>query len=216
MLGKEKAFQKDWPQYSFIALLGWILTLLVISPFLTGWLSRIILNLIFSFIMLSAIYALSRRRMEMVLGGLLALPVVLLQWFHSSWVLPNTIAYLLFLGFTIVILFRRIIFTEKIERELIFGAVSIYLLIGVFWAFLYVLIAALFPAAFNIQYVIHDSSIEALGDFLYFSFVTLATLGYGDIVPVIGIARHLAFLEAIVGQLYLATFIAGLVGTFRK
>lgn len=212
-----ESVRNEWPQYSFIALLGWILAMLILSPFMTGWLGRIALNFVFTFIMLSAIYALSKRRIEMLLGAILAFPAVLLQWLDSSWIIVSTLASLLFLGYAIVILFRRIFLAEKIEKQLIFGAVSIYFLLGIFWAFLYVLVAAVFPGAFNnVHGIVNPSFMEAFQGFLYFSFVTLATLGYGDIVPLIGIARHLSFLEAIVGQLYLATLVAGLVGTFRK
>lgn len=206
----------EWPQYSFITLLGCILAMLLLSPFMTGWLGSIVLNFAFTFIMLSAIYTLSKRRLEMIIGSVLAIPAVILQWSNSSWILLSTTTSILFLGYTIVILFRRIFLAEKIEKHLIFGAISIYFLIGIFWAFLYVMITAIFPGAFNVQGLVNNSFIETFQWFLYFSFVTLATLGYGDIVPVIGIARHLAFLEAIVGQLYLAILVAGLVGTFRK
>ena len=89
------------------------------------------------------------------------------------------------------------------------GALCIYLLLGVLWAVLFAFVELVEPTAFL------DRGREVGGPiehFLYYSFVTLTTLGYGDITPVHPVARTLAYLEAVIGQLYIAVLIAGLVG----
>jgi len=87
------------------------------------------------------------------------------------------------------------------------GAVAAYLLLGLAWAAAYAFVAALAPGAFATA---RPESTHSRS-YLYFSFVTLTTLGYGDITPVHHAARSLAMLEALTGQLYPAILIARLV-----
>jgi hypothetical protein len=87
------------------------------------------------------------------------------------------------------------------------GAVAAYLLLGLAWAAAYVLVAALEPGAFATARPEPPNS----RTFVYFSFVTLTTVGYGDVTPVHHAARSLALVEALVGQLYPATLIARIV-----
>jgi hypothetical protein len=87
------------------------------------------------------------------------------------------------------------------------GAIAVYLLFGVGWAHAYHLTGLLHPGSFNTP----RSEIPSVLDWAYFSFITLTTVGYGDITPVRPIARTLAMGEALTGQLYLAVLIARLV-----
>ena len=89
----------------------------------------------------------------------------------------------------------------------VFGAVVLYLLLGVLWAVAYQLVERLVPGAF----AGNTDKRDGLAEWAYFSFVTLTTVGYGDITPVALGARSLAILEALVGQLYPAVIIARLV-----
>ncbi len=94
---------------------------------------------------------------------------------------------------------------EPLQR--IAGAVAIYLLLGLIWARLYQVVELVSPGAFRVP---EGESVNG-ASLTYFSFVTLATLGYGDISPVNIVARDLAVLEAIMGQLYLVILISRLV-----
>jgi hypothetical protein len=76
------------------------------------------------------------------------------------------------------------------------------------WTFVFVVVETLHPGSFNLP----EGGEEATRYFLYYSFVTLTTLGYGDITPVTGLARSLSILEAVIGQLYLVVQVAWLVG----
>jgi Ion channel len=89
----------------------------------------------------------------------------------------------------------------------LFGAVVLYLLLGLIWAVAYQLVDSVLPGAF----AGHAGGSAGIADWAYFSFVTLTTVGYGDITPVALAARSLAILEALVGQLYPAVIIARLV-----
>ena len=86
---------------------------------------------------------------------------------------------------------------------------SEYILIGVLWAFFYILIEAAYPGSFNFA----GAKMDRLG-FLYFSFVTLTTTGYGDVLPVSVQARSLAILEMLTGQLFIAMTVARLVSLY--
>ena len=98
----------------------------------------------------------------------------------------------------------------QVHGEHLYAALSTYLLAGVFWAIAYVALESQAPGSLQMGGATMSSF--DFPDAIYFSFVTLATLGYGDVLPVGSIARGLAIFEAIVGQLYLAVMVARLVG----
>jgi voltage-gated potassium channel len=111
---------------------------------------------------------------------------------------------------SVVVGITNILFSGSITTNKIIGSINIYLLLGIIWAEFYVFIAYVDPSAFN---GIELSAAEGLGsDFIYFSFVTLTTLGYGDISPASDVTRAVAYLEAICGQFYLTILVASLVG----
>ncbi len=97
----------------------------------------------------------------------------------------------------------------KVDWNKIVGAICLYLLIGLIWALLYLLIAQAVPGAFNgIEQALWYENFSALS---YYSYVTLTTLGYGDISPVAPVARFLVYMEAIVGVFYMAILVASLI-----
>ena len=110
-----------------------------------------------------------------------------------------------FLLFAIVALTKRISSRKVITADTIKGGVSVYFLIGILWAFLYKVALGFNPNAYS-----HIT--DEMVDCVYYSFATLTTLGPGDIAPVSTSAKFLAILEAFAGQVYLAIFIAQLMG----
>ncbi|WOH35796.1 potassium channel family protein [Thalassotalea fonticola] len=119
---------------------------------------------------------------------------------------------LIFFIITAVKTAKQVIFTGEIDGNKILGAICLYILMGLIWALLYTLVHLASLQAFN---GMPDSQLwyEILPDFVYFSFVTLTTLGFGDISPAMPITRFLVYFEAIVGQFYLAILVASLVGS---
>ncbi len=99
---------------------------------------------------------------------------------------------------------------KAVDANRIVGAICIYLLMGLIWALMYLFIAQAIPGAFNgvEQLVWYDN----FADVAYYSYVTLTTLGYGDISPVAPIARFLVYMEAVVGVFYMAILVASLIG----
>ena len=109
----------------------------------------------------------------------------------------------------------RAILGGQVSGDEIFGAVCGYLLLGIIWALLYSAIETAWPGSFSESAALKSLDGKATVDrniLTYYSFITLATVGYGDVTPVAPLARTLAWIEAIAGQIYLATLVAGLVG----
>ena len=105
---------------------------------------------------------------------------------------------------------RQVLFSGPIDWNKIVGAICIYLLMGLIWALCYLLIAQATPGAFNGLGQL--PWYENFADASYYSYVTLTTLGYGDISPVAPVARFLVYMEAIVGVFYMAILVASLIG----
>jgi len=106
---------------------------------------------------------------------------------------------------------KQVLITSLVvDTNRIVGAICIYLLMGLIWALIYMLIAQSIPNAFTgvEQQVWYDN----FADISYYSYVTLTTLGYGDISPVAPIARFFVYMEAVVGVFYMAVLVASLIG----
>jgi len=104
---------------------------------------------------------------------------------------------------------RDVIFTNVVDINRLVGAMCIYEMIGIMWALFYTCIVDYSSGAFADDALNASSSFF---EFVYYSFVTLTTLGYGDITPAGSFTKALAYMEALVGQLYVAVLVAGLVG----
>ncbi len=117
-----------------------------------------------------------------------------------------------FLAVTAVAILHTILEEKSVTLDTIFGGICVYLLMGVGWAEAYELLESLHPGSFDLSRVVASPPIREGMLFAYFSFVTLTTLGYGEIVPMTAQAQSLVILEAVAGPLFLAIFIARLVG----
>ena len=121
----------------------------------------------------------------------------------------QAMAWLLIALVIIQVVARAVFEPGRITYHRIIGAIMLYLTIGLVFVALYTIVGAISPSAFSSLSVAARTSLPS--DLVYFSFTTLTTVGYGDIVPVHPIARSLSNLEAIIGQLYPATLLARLV-----
>jgi Ion channel len=110
-----------------------------------------------------------------------------------------------------IVILRRIVRSPTITVRLVLGALAIYLLLGLAYAYLFPLIAILTKAPFFVQTNDPSSS-----DFVYFSYTTLTTVGFGDFTAATSLGRIVAVSEALVGQLYLVSAVALLVGNIGR
>jgi voltage-gated potassium channel len=206
-------------QERFLVLIGLITGLLVIVPILNRFIAaRMVLDLFLTAIAISMVYAVSSRKRNVIVGSLLAilmLSSMWLQYFHQNKTVAaaGMIAGILFMGVVIANFLTFMFKAKEVTRELIYASLLLYLLAALMWAFIYTFLALIEPASFNIP---HGNGRNGLLVFQYYSFVTISTLGYGDITPVTEVAKAFSALEAITGQLYLVVVVAWLVGTYRK
>jgi hypothetical protein len=198
-----------------------LLLLFLIDPvFSAGGVGVALTELLFSVVLLASIYMLSLRRSHAWIAVLLAAPAVVTVW--AAVFIPNVILreaalalLLLFLVYTLAITLWRVFTAETVTGDTIAAALNVYLMAGFAWGTLYTLVFMLSPEAFHVpEQPPHEGlflSPVRFQAFLYFSFVTLTTVGYGDILPMSRTARSFANLEAILGQFYLAVLVARLV-----
>jgi hypothetical protein len=185
--------------------------LFVLPPFLgesTGhWYAG---DVVLATVLLSGVVALTAaglRRTLLLSLVLFSAAVDVASWFMPvAPVLVTGTSLLALLVLLALVLFRTLL-DGPVTRHRIQGAIAAYLLLGVAWAHAYLLVAQSRPGAFSGAVTV-DQGARA---FVYFSFVTLTTVGYGDILPVHPAARSLAMLEAVTGPLYLAILVARLV-----
>jgi hypothetical protein len=124
----------------------------------------------------------------------------------------SIIVLFVFLLLATVNALRQVAVGNEISPNRIVGAICIYLLLGVMWSIAYSVVEFLQPGSFKGLTELVPSAWNP--DWVYYSFVTITTLGYGDITPLTQTARSLSFAEAIVGQFYIAVLVAGLVSAY--
>ena len=111
-------------------------------------------------------------------------------------------------------LLRFVLRASSVDAEVLCASISAYLMLGLIWTMAYWLVEELSPGAFAFNTTTGaKETMEGFNAF-YFSFITLSTVGYGDITPVSKVARMLAAMEAMIGLLYVAVLIARLVGLY--
>ncbi len=208
-------------KYKYELLLGAQLLLSFISPLfsLTTY-SRPVVDLAITIVFITAIIVIAKTRKHAIIGLILMIPTLILTWGVKFYyiesleliALAGSVVFFCYVaGLILVDIFRA----EMVTLDIIAAGISVYLFFGNICGFLYALIGHVDPNAFNVPAVTASylgDSMADLGSAMYFSFVTLTTLGYGDITPVNAFARSLAFLEAAMGQVYLTVLIASLVG----
>jgi hypothetical protein len=116
--------------------------------------------------------------------------------------------------FTTLIILSFIIKSDKVSEDTLYGAISVYLLIAASWASIYMAIEAGHPGSFFVDPAHNIDGVLDFTDFLYYSVVTLTTMGYGDIAPVTNQARSVAIIESVIGVMYLAILISRLVSLY--
>jgi hypothetical protein len=182
---------------------------------------ELIVSILFSLVLVSAVLAVAERKRVLVIAIVLAIPAIVGRWinhFRPDLVPPRVflVAGLVLMAFVIANLLRFILRAPSVNTEVLCASISAYLMLGLMWAMAYWLVDRLTPGgAFSFNTNAGPRSIEGFSGF-YFSFITLSTVGYGDITPVSRLARWLAAMEAITGQLYVAVLIARLVALYRS
>src|SRR5437773_325403 len=180
---------------------------------------ELIVSGLFSLVLLAGVFAVADRKRVLVIAIVLAIPAIAGRWinhFRPDLIPPAVflVAGLILIAFVVGNLLRFVLRAPSVNTEVLCGSISAYLMLGLMWTMAYWLVDQLTPGgAFSFNTNTGTRSINGFNGF-YFSFVTLSTVGYGDITPVSRIARWLAAMEAMTGLLYVAVLIARLVSLY--
>ena len=192
-----------------------IMLVILVTPFIrhSGNAGHLFTTLLAAMIPLTSFYALTADRKRAIIILLLAAPFVILDgmsmFFANGYLLIAAISFGVVLYFYIVVLLVNNLLSHRvITADLVYCAISTYFLIGVMWAGIYMVLEGISPGSF--------SGLSEAGDLLYFSFVTLTTVGFGEITPQTIISKRLAIFEAAMGCIYLAVIIAMIVGRYMS
>jgi len=198
--------------YLFFLLLG----LVAFSPFIEGERGVWLLNGINAFVVLSAAAVVGRTVLSFLvvfclIGGAVGLRFVSMEDGNAAlfnWSLLLHIAvYVTVIG----LLLRYVFGPEVMDADRLWGAAAVYLMIGILWCYFYAFLNLGEQSSFTVR---GAASQLNLTDLLYFSFSTLTTIGFGDIVPITRPGQVASIVEGIIGQLFLAILIAKLVGVY--
>jgi hypothetical protein len=193
-----------------------LLALIVVSPFIEGRHGTYLLAGFNAFIVVSAAAAVGRTALSFLVVFCLIAGAVALRFASEDRGDPTLFNWALllhsFVYFAVIVLLLRYVFgPEVMDSDRLWGAAAAYLMIGVLWCFVYGLVQLEAAQSFLVRGT--PATLE-LTDLLYFSFSTLTTIGFGDIVPISRLGHVTAILEGIVGTLFLAILIAKLVGVY--
>lgn len=206
---------------SYAGILCTLIILLLSSPFLeTSPLGLAITHILFSIAIVLCVLLVQGNKKIFLLFFVLGIAPFLLRWARyleiASPALLSVSLLLdaLFLFSICIYIIRHFFKATEVSADVLFSAVTVYLLIGLFFGIVYSLIGATNPEAFRLPELInlHSSSPGALSTYLYYSFVTLTTLGFGEITPATQFVQTVTILEAIIGQMFLAILVGRLVG----
>jgi hypothetical protein len=185
---------------------------------------RLLLHCVILLALIELVFALSHdplyRLQGLVLGGatlVLACVSFAAQLFEFNailffkWLMPFGAAFFAYMASMVL---RALFKQDDVNVDMLCGAVVAYLLIGLAWTAVYCYIELLAPGSFSFGSEVPLQ--ERASSLFYYSFVTLTTLGYGDVLPLSKIARTVAYLEAVVGVMYSAILVAVLVSNFKS
>jgi hypothetical protein len=204
-------------RHGFRNLLILLLIYIVGSPFLEPYGQlNILIHLFLSITLFVAIYTVQRHQGRRSLAVVVLLVLLILYWLGIYDVIQFSRlgAYLLFIFYFSLLIYsyiREISRFQKVTLEVLFSALCLYLIVGLFWGSLYTLLNELHPGSYS-GTLLENTTDSQLHVFNYFSMVTLTTLGYGDITPQTPGAGALCQLEAIIGQFFTAVIVGWMVG----
>src|SRR5436309_4579193 len=180
---------------------------------------ELIVSGLFSLVLLAGIVAVADRKRVLVIAIVLAIPAIAGRWinhFRPDLIPPAVflVAGLILIAFVVGNLLPFVLRSASVNTDVLCASISAYLMLGLMWTLAYWLVDQLTPGgAFSFNTNAGTRSMNGFNGF-YFSFITLSTVGYGDITPVSKVARMLAAMEAMTGLLYVAVLIARLVSLY--
>jgi hypothetical protein len=215
--------QQEWvlTRHRFFLLFVFLLATLILFPYAeASHFGSYAFRVIGSFAIIVSVYAANVHRSLLIFAIVLAIPalferIVVPEVNAHSFSVFNIVLTLVFNVVIVVVIFRHVLAEKKPTSETIFGALCLYLLVGFSFASVYGLIAAFQPNSFYLDPQTNLHRVPNRFDLIYYSFCTMTSLGAAGITAVSSQARAFSILEAILGVLYLAVLITGLIGAYR-
>ena len=201
----------------FLALLALVLVYPMLLDLPGG---RLILDGVVTVAVVGSCLVASAHRLHWLLSLAFALVVIITRWAYTATgidvllfvtAISGAIFFFHMAAVVIVDIMGRV---ERVTADTIYGALAAYLLLGIGWAFVYLTVELFTPGSYSAANPMWTGDAGELPSFVYYSFVTLTTLGYGDVLPATAQAGTLAITEAVMGQIYLAVLVARLVGSY--
>jgi len=206
-------------RWRHLALLITILLLFVTAPFVVSLHDGILIMTVISVtVLVAGSYALSERKylfaVAIVLSAITIAGTALLLAFQQPWAkLLSSSSIVVLVAFFSVTILSYVLGSGRVNADKIFAAICVYMLLGHGWSFVYSILLELQPESFvSTSELVRNDYVGRMLQLRYFSFTTLTTVGYGDIVPHSPEARTMAILEAVMGQFYLVALVGRLVG----
>jgi hypothetical protein len=210
------------PSHAAVWLLVALGLLFVSSPFVHDWRYGAAAEAaLLSLVMLFAVLAVAQRRRTLMIALLLVAPALAARWLHhvSPGMLSpvvSLVAAMVFFAFVALQIFLFVLHCPRVDANALCAGLSGYLILGLLWLPAYVIVGQLNPSAFVLGPGAESGATFDGFRAFYFSFITLCTVGYGDVVPVSKVARMLAVTEAIAGLFYVAVLISRLVAIYSS
>lgn len=202
----------------FLFLLGYLIAYPYAQSSTAGYATFRLLAIVITIL---SVYAASFRRSVAFFAAALAIPALLhrlsiLRNDTSAVSILNMCLTFAFDAFIIAVIFHRIFIRGRHDSEAIYGALSIYLLVGFSFSSIYGLLAKLQAHAFYLDPAMNIHAMPDRVDFIYYSFATMTSLGAAGITPVSNQARSLSVIESMLGLMYLAVLISRLMNAYRS
>ena len=217
---KSAAHRSGRRHFSAVQLLIALVLFFIFAPFVEELKAGdLIVSGLFSLVLIAGVVAVAQRKRTLVIAIAIALPAIGGRWINHLRpdLLPPAVFLvggLILIAFVVAHLLGYILRAPSVNTDVLCASISAYLMLGLMWTMAYWLVDQLTPGgAFSFNTSAGARSMNGFTGF-YFSFVTLSTVGYGDITPVSRIARWLAAMEAMTGLLYVAVLIARLVSLY--
>jgi hypothetical protein len=209
---------------NYTILLALMLAFILIPPFFEAKAehNNIIISLLLSLVLLGTVKVFTRNRQQLIIGLALAIPALIGRWAimitdNRALLIIFSVAWVLFLALAVTFIVHSVLTARRITYDTISGALCGYLLFGLMCSFVFALIEMFYPGSYQsstitLKFSGHPGETHRqIMTFIYFSLVTLASVGFGDITPASPPARAVAAIEGIAGQFYIAVLIARLV-----
>lgn len=207
-------------RYSTVELLVVLLLLFFSAPFVEDLPQGDLIDaVLITLVMVSAVLAVGGQRRTLIVALVLVIPALAGKWanhFRPDLV-PATVylaASILFFFFVVEQLVRFILRAPRVDVNVLCAGLSGFLMLGLLWVPAYILVAQMTPGAFAFSSTVEGQGGMAGFHAFYFSFVTLCTVGYGDVTPLSKAARMLVVMQSIVGLFYIAVLLARLVALY--